>query len=833
MSIGKFLLLVGLIIASGISGSGKEAIAAKAGQPEYPVKYQWDRGGAWFTNFKQTFDSNRWRPYGTTTQPSGRKVKIPAEAGWFGFKYLTLTARDAYLLMSVCRDENDFGCFDDAEPVLFIHGYAKYTSKISGGGEDTWGDFPRLMQEKGLVPFEYRWNTGTRYEDAARELHKAINKIYDVTGKRVHVVAHSLGGVLLRTLLQGIHLIPEKRAVHRVAMALRIASSVTIGSPHSGIFNHDFSGRNICRNNIGVPKGVDTYGNINTPRACGQLSCQQLGQDMVDGEAADFFEVEDEPGELVPKLADLERYPLPEVDILALIGLTTTRYTPNSYDGYFDGHFVFDLGSEVIDPGDGLITAGGQRFFPQDAVNNPLAPDCDPSELEDFWAPLRYRSATVDGGVTERLLGLPPDVQPFDDNPDPSFLGYRHSINSDKLNGISKDTPVEPHVVCETADNCNHAAYLAVLDWISTHSKNLSSDENPTYSGTLEQGETVTFSGKVYNEGAAINTAFSDNFTYCWGAGCAPGAAGVGGQIGSHIAKPIPFGAGSVLDDTSAPFTLSQAGTLRVQHCVDSQSQIAESDETDNCRTSDFIVNVVSPTGDLMAVELEQLSYDPADGDGTTGTYNNIRYRFKAVNNGAQTIAVGAYLPYKILVESDPAHLSPSPLRKSLESGVDYWVGGLISGGDFTYLTEEIDGVPFGENKVTGRVNLDGATLPLSDTNLDNNKVEGTFVLPVPQPPMSIFGATTPYLVRSGETATIRWSVEAHYPSLTCEVTGPAFVKETFKPVDQAIGPKTGQKATGPLTSGGIYRLICTESITNTVFTKTMRVEVIPTVGET
>ena len=120
-----------------------------------------------------------------------------------------------------------------------------------------------------------------------------------------------------------------------------------------------------------------------------------------------------------------------------------------------------------------------------------------------------------------------------------------------------------------------------------TPGTNLTSDIIPTYNGTLVQGQNVTFNGVVRNSGTEnIKTAFNDNFTYCWGAGCSP----------ATVINSIPQGtinAGVSRNDISTSLNLSQTGTLRVQHCIDSTGIIAESDETtaDNCKTATFSVN--------------------------------------------------------------------------------------------------------------------------------------------------------------------------------------------------------------------------------------------------
>ncbi len=126
--------------------------------------------------------------------------------------------------------------------------------------------------------------------------------------------------------------------------------------------------------------------------------------------------------------------------------------------------------------------------------------------------------------------------------------------------------------------------------------RNLTSDLDPLTlaSGALTQGTNVTFNGRVRNTGnISISTAFSDNFTYCWGAGCNSFA---GNVISVHL-KSAPFAPSATQNDVSASFTLANADILRVQHCIDSGIAITESNETvaDNCTVTDF--NVVAAGG--------------------------------------------------------------------------------------------------------------------------------------------------------------------------------------------------------------------------------------------
>lgn len=193
-----------------------------------------------------------------------------------------------------------------------------------------------------VVPFEFRWNTAARFQDAARELGDAIRVIAAHTGRPVHLVAHSFGGLLVGSLLQGWELGGAYGDI-----ASDIASVSTLGTPHSGIADV-----NECLHGVALPKGQDGFENFDWFEGCGQLSCQQAGEDNLNALFANFFGVSDEPGELIEGLSD--RSTMPEVDLLVLIGLTTRRADNN-----------------LVDPGDALITYEGQRFHPSDSIRDP------------------------------------------------------------------------------------------------------------------------------------------------------------------------------------------------------------------------------------------------------------------------------------------------------------------------------------------------------------------------------------------------------------------------------------------------------------------------------
>jgi formylglycine-generating enzyme required for sulfatase activity/pimeloyl-ACP methyl ester carboxylesterase len=393
------------------------------------------------------------------------------------FKVKPLKFSQAFLTCGIDLYET-FACFEEAEasrldssiprsnsvnwennePVLFVHGYSTdvfswFRGAPLGGGEGTWKNFPELVSNLktkdgvSYIPFEFRWVTDARIEDVAGELVAAIVEIHKQSGKKVHIVAHSFGGVLVRTALQKINdgtvLSSPERYIKNV---------ITLGTPHSGIADNDYKkmhGQLFMQGQ----DGVDIF------EGCDQISCHQMGESIflgadtsrVSKDFAYILSISEEPGELAAKISDTDNYKLPDnIPIVVGIGLT------------------FDRGSTAaLDNGDALITYAGQRFHPSKTNQGNVKPllDCE----NEFGSPIK-----------EIILGVTSDVRPGDS---PSithvvgengadeigYVGYKHSsippsvsINP-SLGWISQYLlGSEAAVECRYNEYCNHASYKLV-----------------------------------------------------------------------------------------------------------------------------------------------------------------------------------------------------------------------------------------------------------------------------------------------------------------------------------------------------------------------------------
>jgi triacylglycerol lipase len=105
-------------------------------------------------------------------------------------------------------------------PVLLVHGYA--------ASESVWTPLRRALAGAGfghIVSLTYN-SFATDPEAVSAELtHQALRALTATGAPRVHLVGHSLGGLIVRCALAG-----------SAVLSSQAASAVTIASPHSGAY---------------------------------------------------------------------------------------------------------------------------------------------------------------------------------------------------------------------------------------------------------------------------------------------------------------------------------------------------------------------------------------------------------------------------------------------------------------------------------------------------------------------------------------------------------------------------------------------------------------------
>jgi len=288
-----------------------------------------------------------------------------------------LFIQEAWALGARCTD-----CASRNTPVLFVHGFS-ILGAMGGGG--TWGDLPDLLHDfpgNEFAVYEFRYRSNARFQDIASDLGDAIDEIHSETSQPVRIIAHSFGGLVSRTYLQGltdhaISLDPFSSCAQ--SRHPKVAGLLTLGTPHSGISE---SAADV--NGLWLPDGRQLIGGA--IELCGQLTCWQAGADeplALLGDLTQGLDVEEESGGVIAELADFENKPLPVPTVVAL-GLHGQGQQQRTFAG-----------------GDGLISYQGQRFAP--------ALSCEGSSCSNQSIPQNYRTS-VDGVpighcVTETVLG--------------------------------------------------------------------------------------------------------------------------------------------------------------------------------------------------------------------------------------------------------------------------------------------------------------------------------------------------------------------------------------------------------------------------------------------
>ncbi len=347
--------------------------------------------------------------------------------------------------------------FNEAQPVVFINGFTK------GGGlpeRDYWGEsesnfllqLQKIKNANGhykYIVFNFRWRTNTRFDDAAADLGRAIGKIRNITGRNVHLVAHSFGGLLARSYLQN--------QANDYSYREDVEGLITMGTPHNGIFPSGAQ-QAINGENISFPKGFDgTAANLIGPLNL-QLSGFQAGFsalplfyiNLMDSIYDDDLTT---PGNLIYRLADLENNPLP-VESKIIIGLKKES----------TGLTLF----QVWGDGDGLISFEGQRFHPS---------------LIDEQLAHSGINVSKDFPVIEKVI---PEVAQTNTRADWSSRGYKHS--SSLVTGSSRLNFIQSTL--KGATPLQHEFFQEILDWI---------DNKPSAASPVEA---IELSGRLVNAGS-------------------------------------------------------------------------------------------------------------------------------------------------------------------------------------------------------------------------------------------------------------------------------------------------------------------------------------------
>jgi len=374
---------------------------------------------------------------------------------------ITRTFQPAYTLSSRCESN----CAAGRLPVLFVHGF---TRSGIGGGKGTWGDLPQLVHEfdQGqFAAYEFSYRSNAQFKQIGSDLGRVIEEIYNQTGNKVRIVAHSFGGLVARTYLQGLTsnaatLSPVGNNCAAASRHPYVERLVTVGTPHSGISREEKTvfGLDVPDGRVGI--GGALIG------LCHQLTCWQAGEDEAfDNDVERLFRstygVADAPGEVIAALDNFTQNPLP-VPTLVLVGL------------------LHEAGSGSSNPtaseGDGLISYQGQRFSPRQSCTSA---GC--SNVPIGLAPIQGIGGQELGHcLYEQILGAPrSNSQPLPGNvlaAQTVIPTYRHSAGLVQRTGVATEPGVQksshlPGLAASRPlslrhDGATHDTFNRVLSWI-------------------------------------------------------------------------------------------------------------------------------------------------------------------------------------------------------------------------------------------------------------------------------------------------------------------------------------------------------------------------------
>lgn len=537
---------------------------------EYPIKYRWSRGVGFFNGSGNRVSLADNKEQGGTVLNS-MTIDIEALHG----------VDDTYELRSVYPYAVDVGCISGKEPILFVHGYNPGIFGF-GGEKGTWNKFPALLEKEGYLPFEFQWKTSARFQDVAKELGDSIELIAKRTGRKVHVIAHSFGGVLTRVLLQ-------KFAYDgNIDFSQYVSSVVTLGSPHSGIAEAP-----------SVMHGVALPGGQDSPlfKLCRQISCYQMGENVIFTDAAkNGMHLHSTPGYIAAQLSETVTQ-LPNVKILALIGLTSIRMV------------VPRVPDNLIDSGDGLISARGQRFLPA------LGATVSGGSVTERWLD-RLMAPFGDGFIEERVLSVYENIlpKPGDQKPN-SFTDYKHSDSITVLPGSFLDS--EPYV-----EDASHDGYASALAWVKAFPADTVEEAYTTFIITLRtvDDSNQPVSNALINVTANGSDVLAENVT----------------DANGHATLTVTFWPNAVYR-----LHLEKSGTLVT--IAERDLEHRTSAINDDVNLGDILL--VSPSGSAIGSTIQGAVTDANSGTALTGVSMSLRPVAQPWDTDqVMTDATGAYL---------------------------------------------------------------------------------------------------------------------------------------------------------------------------------------------
>ena len=168
----------------------------------------------------------------------------------------------------------------ETQPIVLVHGILGFNQVTLGGLKLTeyFRLIPETLRSAGhFVPEPPRLNPAGSVAERAEDLKNYLESQTELTDKKVHIIAHSMGGLDSRFMIA------------RLGMADRVASLTTIGTPHHGSIIADIfvKGTNPVLNKFMEHLGVDVKGIFDLTTG----ACRQFNEQAPDAPGVRYFSI--------------------------------------------------------------------------------------------------------------------------------------------------------------------------------------------------------------------------------------------------------------------------------------------------------------------------------------------------------------------------------------------------------------------------------------------------------------------------------------------------------------------------------------------------------------
>jgi triacylglycerol lipase len=165
-------------------------------------------------------------------------------------------------------------------PIVLVHGILGFNQLTLGGTRlaEYFRLIPEALRSAGYIVAEPpRLNPAGSVAQRAQDLKEYLLGQGEIAGRKVHLIAHSMGGLDSRFMIS------------KLGMAERVVSLTTIGTPHHGspIADIVVQGTNPVLNKFVEHLGVDIKGVFDLTAS----ACRQFNDDVADAPGVRYFSI--------------------------------------------------------------------------------------------------------------------------------------------------------------------------------------------------------------------------------------------------------------------------------------------------------------------------------------------------------------------------------------------------------------------------------------------------------------------------------------------------------------------------------------------------------------